>query len=128
VEVEVPRDAGAGDVAQVRADVEPLRTEGPVEHPLSPLEQFHQLPRLGRVQIAERGHVPVGREQQVARRVGEEVQDHEGPGSPVQDMGAPVVPPRQRLAEDAPLPAPTLRILDVAHPPRREEPLHGRAL
>jgi hypothetical protein len=128
MEVEVPGDAGAGDRSQVRAHVEPLRPEGPAERPLSPLEQPDQVGRLAGVEVGERGHVAVRRDQQVARGVGEQVQDHEGARAPMDDVGLPVVPPRQRLAEDAPLSAAALRILDVPHPPRGEEPLHGRAL
>ena len=70
VGVDVAGDAGAGDFADVDADVEALRIHGTFEGVLAEHEEFHDFGALFGGAFGERGGVPVGGDEEVAVDIG----------------------------------------------------------
>jgi hypothetical protein len=72
--VEMGGDAGARDVTEVHAHVEPLGAAGVAQRLEGALGELGQLGRLAVVQFGVVGHVPIGADHQVAGVVGIKVQ------------------------------------------------------
>ena len=120
----VIHDPGAGDSAEVPAEVVALRPVGLGEGGEPALREPVDLQRLLVRKVAELTHVPVGGDHQVARGVRKLVQEHECVLSPGDDQPL-LVAGGGRTAEDA------FGLLvglgDVFQPPRRPQLLRHAA-
>ena len=122
----MPREPRARDLALVDPQVRARRLIGRAQRAQRPLGHRHELERLVRVQVLDRGDVTVRRDHQVPAVVRVSVEHREAPLAAKEDEARGVVTWARRRAEDALL----LRAiaLHVAQPPRRPEQLvrHGR--
>src|SRR6266496_3413364 len=130
VQVGVVGDAGPGDLAQVHAEVEPVRLRLGPQAAQPGLGQGHQLAQLRGGQLGVVADVAEGRDHQVPGVVREAVEDGEDQLAPAKDQVGPVVPGRGQVTEDAAAALVSLVALagvDVGHPPRRPQALDAHA-
>jgi len=123
-EIEADLDAGAGDPAEVPADVEPFRREDASQSLDRVVGKPMHLERLRLVEVVERRAVPVRRDHQVAGRVRELVEEGESALAAVDHELRLVLGQRGGAAEDAFVSV--VSVLDVLEPPRRPQLLHRR--
>ena len=122
--VQVPQHSRPGHPALVHAHVEAVGLVRGPQRADARLHELHGLGELLRGGLLHPAHVAGDHGHQVAGGVREGVQDEEGAGAAMEDESPPVVPGRERGAEDAAITG-CPRRRHVAHPPGGPETIHA---